>query len=291
MRRSRFGPADGVTFVRAVLAVLVAAVVATGGAATPIVALASVGLVLDLVDGWVARRTGTASAFGARFDLEVDAFLILVLSVRVAQELAPWALAIGLARYLFVAAWAVAPWLRRPVPPQYWRKTVAAVQGVVLTVAVSGLLPVRLAEGALLVALLLLAESFGRDVVWLWRHERRPAPRTRLRTAARWGSTALGAGAVWFGLLSPDRLEDVSPAAFLRIPVEALVVVAVAMVLPPRGRKVLAALAGATVGVLALLRLLDLGFNETLDRPFDLVGDWGSFGPALGVVRDSAGPV
>ena len=38
-------------------------------------------LALDGVDGQVARRTGTASELGARFDMEVDAFLILVLSV------------------------------------------------------------------------------------------------------------------------------------------------------------------------------------------------------------------
>ena len=46
--------------------------------------LAAVALALDPADGWLARRTGTASALGARFDGEVDAFLILALSVYVA---------------------------------------------------------------------------------------------------------------------------------------------------------------------------------------------------------------
>ena len=69
-------------------------------------------LALDAVDGWVARRTGTVSALGARFDMEVDAFLILVLSGYVAPTLGGWVLAIGLMRYAFVAAGWVLPWLR-----------------------------------------------------------------------------------------------------------------------------------------------------------------------------------
>ena len=84
----RLGPADRVTLTRATLAVGVAALVADAfGGNTPVTVLVSltvVALLLDAVDGRVARRTGTASAFGARFDMEVDAFLILVLSVDVA---------------------------------------------------------------------------------------------------------------------------------------------------------------------------------------------------------------
>jgi phosphatidylglycerophosphate synthase len=129
--------------------------------------LSSVVLVLDAVDGWVARRT-RATPFGARFDGEVDAFLILVLSVYVASSVGAWVLAIGLARYAFAAAGWVWPWMRRPLPYRYWRKVVAAVQGVVLAVAAADVVAPWVATVALLGALLLLAESFGRDVLWLW---------------------------------------------------------------------------------------------------------------------------
>ena len=61
--------------------------------------LAVVALALDAVDGRVARRTGTASAVGARFDMEVDAVLVLLLSVYVARSLGLWVLAIGSAHY------------------------------------------------------------------------------------------------------------------------------------------------------------------------------------------------
>ena len=93
-----------------------------------LVALTAVALVLDAVDGWVARRTETASALGARFDMEVDAFLILVLSVYVARSAGAWVLAIGAARYAFVAAGWLLPWLRGSPPPRYWCKVVAATR-------------------------------------------------------------------------------------------------------------------------------------------------------------------
>ena len=52
-----------------------------------LVALATIALVLDGMDGQVARRTHTVTAMGARFDVEVDTFLLLVLSVHVAPAL------------------------------------------------------------------------------------------------------------------------------------------------------------------------------------------------------------
>lgn len=195
------GPADLVTLSRVTVACGVAAVVATSvtGASSPdatraaVVLLSAVALALDAVDGWTARRTGTASPFGARFDGEADAFLIMVLSVHVAVTAGAWVLAIGSARYLFGVAGICVPWLRSELPPRYWRKVVAAVQGVVLTWAAAEVAPPLVVALGLAVALALLAESFGRDVVWLWR--RRSAatdPRHEVLEAGR--PTAQAAG-------------------------------------------------------------------------------------------------
>jgi phosphatidylglycerophosphate synthase len=171
-------PADWVTLTRSCLVGGVAALTAHSfRAPVPagvLVGIAAVALVLDAVDGTVARRTRTRSRLGARFDLEVDAFLILVLSVFVARMLGPWALAIGAMRYALWAAERVLPWLPRPVPARLWRKIVAGVQGIVLTAAASGLFPTTLSVIAVAVALALLVESFGRDVIWLWRRRRAP---------------------------------------------------------------------------------------------------------------------
>src|SRR5207237_10514210 len=105
-----------------------------------LVSLAAVALGLDAVDGWVARRTRTGT-LGARFDGEVDAFLILVLSIYVARAAGAWVLAIGAARYVFLAAGWPLSWMRAPLPPRHWRKVVCAMEGVVLTVAATAVLP------------------------------------------------------------------------------------------------------------------------------------------------------
>lgn len=166
----RLGWANAVTATRSALVAVITGLVAASFV-TPIPMPLLIGLVvpalgLDAVDGWVARRTGTTTALGARFDMEVDAFLLLVLSAYVARTLGPWVLAIGLMRYVFVAAGWMLPWLRLQLPPRYWRKVVTAVQGIALTVAASGLVP-ELAGVFVGIALVLLVESFGRDVVWL----------------------------------------------------------------------------------------------------------------------------
>ncbi|MEU3829817.1 CDP-alcohol phosphatidyltransferase family protein [Streptomyces sp. NPDC029080] len=181
VHRSRlrsFGPANRVTLGRATLVGGVTALVADSFESAPpvtlLVALTAVALLLDGVDGKVARRTGTSTALGARFDMEVDAFLILVLSVYVSMDLGPWVLLIGGMRYAFVAAARVAPWLTAPLPPSFARKTVAAVQGVCLLLAGSELLPQPANLAIALSALAALVWSFGRDVRWLWRTHRTP---------------------------------------------------------------------------------------------------------------------
>ncbi|GAA2278247.1 membrane protein [Streptomyces ruber] len=186
LRRTRppsFGPANRVTLGRTVLVGGVTALVADSFRAAPpvtlLVGLTAVALLLDGVDGKVARRTGTTTALGARFDMEVDAFLILVLSVYVSVPLGPWVLLIGLMRYAFVAAARVLPWLNGALPHSMARKTVAAVQGVVLLAAASGRLPYVASAALVAMALGSLVWSFGRDVVGLWRTREAAAPLPR----------------------------------------------------------------------------------------------------------------
>jgi phosphatidylglycerophosphate synthase len=191
LRRCRLGPADRVTLARATLVGGVTALVADSvlrpEPVAVLVPLAAAALALDTVDGWVARRTGTVSALGARFDMEADAFLILVLSGYVADSLGGWVLAIGLMRYAFAAVGWVVPWMRAELPPRYWRKVVAATQGVVLVVAASGLLSRPAAAALVALALALLVESFGRDVGWLWRHRGQRAVRGPVHGSVRGG--------------------------------------------------------------------------------------------------------
>src|SRR4051794_23670779 len=159
-------PADRVTWTRAglggVFAVVTMSALVT---ALPLrtwwlAALAAVTLLLDAVDGPVARRTRTASAAGARLDMEVDAVVLLVLSFAVATFVGWWAVLIGAMRYLYLALSHVLPVLAIPVPRSCFRVAVAAFQGVALTVALVPVVPVGLASIVVLAALMLLLASF-----------------------------------------------------------------------------------------------------------------------------------
>jgi len=185
-RRRRFGAANLVTLARVVGTswVLGLTLQALLGQLPPggLLAMVVVGtccLVLDGVDGAVARARGETSAFGARFDMETDAALLLALCVAVpALGLAGWwAVAIGGLRYGYVAAGWIAPRrirtvLRIPLPFHYSRKVVAVIQGVTLVVALAlGLTGAAAAVPALPPILLAgslatLLWSFGRDIAW-----------------------------------------------------------------------------------------------------------------------------
>jgi len=282
-------PADWVTLTRAVLVAGVAGLVADSfNGPVPITALVTlsvVALVLDAVDGQVARRTDTATTLGGRLDGEVDAFLILMLSIVVSRHYGSWVLVIGAARYaLLLAGWLI-PWLAAPLPPRYWRKVVAAVQGIVLTVAASGLLDRLAGMMAVAAALLLLAESFGHDVFWLYRTGVSPRTRRILLLPI----TVLSVVLVWAVLVAPDRIFQLTPAAFVRIPVEGLALVAVAVVLPAWPRRIVAAVAGILFGLLTLIKIFNIGFYAQIGRAFNPVFDWGELTPAVGAVRATIG--
>jgi phosphatidylglycerophosphate synthase len=177
----RFGPANQVTLGRAALVALLAGLVGeTAGAALGGVAfaLALVAASLDAADGALARATGMTSAFGARFDMETDAALVLVLAALAWQldKAGPWVLASGLARYAFVAAGAALPWLRRPLAPSFRRKLVCAVQTGVLVAVLAPVLAPPATDALAAAGLALLLFSFAADVVWLRRHSREHRP-------------------------------------------------------------------------------------------------------------------
>ena len=100
----------------------------------------------------------------------------------------------------------------------------AAVQGVVLVVAAAEVLPTVWAQVLLAVALVLLLESFGRQVVTLWRHRHeQPVPRSPL---VRPVLDAVALAVVWLALVLPQRPDQLTAAALLGIPVELLVFLA-----------------------------------------------------------------
>ena len=172
---ARFGPANQVTTLRAALVALVAGLVGernlpaagTGAAATSLIVTA-----LDGVDGWLARRGRMTSGFGARFDMEVDALLVLVLSLLAWQygKAGGWILLAGLLRYLFVAAGWILPFLRRETPPSLRAKTICVLQIVGLSVVILPIVTPPWSTWLAAALLTVLAYSFLVDVRWLWQH-------------------------------------------------------------------------------------------------------------------------
>lgn len=174
--RRWLGWANRVTLLRGVLIALLAGSMAFPAFmqrhALEMAGLALLALCLDGLDGWVARQTQSATAFGARFDMELDAFFIMVLccALIVLDKLGGWVLVVGAMRYTFVAAGRAWTWLRRPLPPSLRRKLICVWQVASLLVA---LLPFVSPLWAMLcvgLALVLLLYSFASDVAWLYRH-------------------------------------------------------------------------------------------------------------------------
>jgi phosphatidylglycerophosphate synthase len=170
-----FGAANQVTLARGVLVALLAALIgerSDTGAVVLAVALATTVAVLDGVDGWLARRTRMASDFGARFDMETDAALIMVLAVLAWHfgKAGVWVLACGLLRYTFVGASVLLPWLRNPLPPSERRRAIAVVQMVALIVALAPVVPVALSAPVAGIGLVALSLSFLLDIVWLFQN-------------------------------------------------------------------------------------------------------------------------
>ena len=172
----RFGLANAVTAVRAALVSMVAAAVffpgpPQGAEATlwTLALLVLLALALDGVDGHLARRFKQESELGARFDMEVDALLILCLSAAafLLGKAGAWVLLIGLMRYGFVLAQYPLPRLAGSLPPSLRRKLVCVVQVAVLCLILLPGIAAPVSSLLAAIALLMLCYYFAIDCLYL----------------------------------------------------------------------------------------------------------------------------
>lgn len=175
----RLGIANLVTLSRtAIIAALCALLSApgllaeSGNLAWAVLAIAIFSLSLDGVDGYFARRQGLTSAFGARFDMEIDSIFALLLALLCWQsgKAGAWVLVLGSMRYLFLAAALVWPWLMADLPERFSRKAICVLQIGVLIALLAPIISGPLSWTMAATATLCLVYSFGRDIVWLARH-------------------------------------------------------------------------------------------------------------------------
>jgi phosphatidylglycerophosphate synthase len=174
----RFGYANLVTAFRACLVSLLGAGIfcfedlATDSAVLfGLVGVVLFTLALDGLDGYLARRYRQESAFGARFDMEVDALMILILSCAASllDKAGPWVLAIGLMRYGFVVAGWVDPRLDGELFPSVRRKLICVLQISALCLLLAPFVEPPVSTVIALIALALLIYSFAVDIRYLLR--------------------------------------------------------------------------------------------------------------------------
>jgi len=182
---ARFGLANRVTLIRAGIAAVLSAIAIEGltvgynglelGAprgnvwSWAVVTAALAALILDGVDGWLARRLELTSPFGARFDMEVDALSVLALCmlVVVSGRAGNWVLLMGLMRYGFLALGRLWPTLAAPLPPSLRRQTICVLTTLAL---LASLLPAVQAPGPGILlgsSMAALVWSFGADILTL----------------------------------------------------------------------------------------------------------------------------
>jgi phosphatidylglycerophosphate synthase len=170
----RFGAANVVTTVRVAIGAGIAGLIGeppSDRIAWLLVAAVGTVAALDGLDGWLARRSGYTSAFGARFDMETDAALILIVSVLVWQhgKAGAWVVLCGLMRYGFVAAGRVVPWMAGPLRSTIRGKSAAVAQFVGLAIALLPVVPVPYSAVVAAITLGILIWSFAVDIAWLRR--------------------------------------------------------------------------------------------------------------------------
>jgi len=173
----QFGAANRVTLFRALLTCLLAGFVGYGPLLPQylwlMTAVAAFVLLLDGLDGWVARKLNTVSPLGGLFDQELDALFILILGILVFDtgKVGIWVVASGLFRYILLAAGLIWSKLRRAPPPSFRARAVCVLQILVLIAALAPVTSAAVATAAAAFGLAALFASFAQDVAWLLRQD------------------------------------------------------------------------------------------------------------------------
>jgi phosphatidylglycerophosphate synthase len=160
----RFGPANWLTSGRVVLTAWIGFLAPSH--LVPWAGIVMLGvLLLDGFDGPLARRTNTATTFGAAFDQEADAFMVAMAAVAsyCSGLVGAWILSVGVLRYLYVlVAELFGP--AAQAPRSLWGR--AAFTAIVIALAVILLWPNPWTVWLLALATMLLVASFARSFWW-----------------------------------------------------------------------------------------------------------------------------
>ena len=179
-----FGWANHVTTFRAASSVLLAGFIPVAAQIPPasvwlwvIAVVTTITLCLDGLDGYMARKTQLSSVYGARFDMETDALLGLVITAFIWQsgKLGFWILGLGVMRYAFLAGSLFFVQLRAPLFPSLRRKAVCVIQVAALCLILCPWIKADAAAAIGAAAMAILLWSFLVDISWLFNNHQRRA--------------------------------------------------------------------------------------------------------------------
>ncbi len=112
--------------------------------------------------------------------------------------------------------------------------------------------------------------------------------RTRTRVLSR-VADVLAVVVLWLILVAPSDLAGLTGASLLRLPGEALVIVAVVLLIPARGRTPVAISLGLILGIAVIVKIADIGFLRAFDRISNPLFDWVYLGSGIDLLNVSVG--
>jgi hypothetical protein len=89
--------------------------------------------------------------------------------------------------------------------------------------------------------------------------------------------------------VGPDQPIQFRLSGFLRLPLEGFILIGAAAVAPPRARRALVWVVGPLIGLVILLKILNIGFFAAFDRPFDPYQDLSYTGVGVETLHASLG--
>jgi len=138
-----------------------------------IVILGMIALLLDGLDGFIARKYDHVTKFGEKIDQESDNFLMLVLSISLYlnREIGAYIFLIPLYRYLFIFFMSKYDWLKTELPISQFRKFACAVTTLFMVVAQDVYFDPENTLFLVILSLFIITFSFAKDIIWLYRNK------------------------------------------------------------------------------------------------------------------------
>jgi phosphatidylglycerophosphate synthase len=291
----RFGPANAITAGRLLLLLILVAFAPRLSSSVLAVGFL-LALLLDVVDGYAARQGGHVSAFGASFDMEVDAAYVLFLGyllwLRAGHGV--WILVPGLLRYVYVLALVLVPptGIARARTRLGRAAFVVTASCLLLALAIDDFVARRAiaAVGSVVACL-----SFGRSFYEAYPTLPQASVRWGRRVLRAFGPTALFLAAWSFlNVLVNLRFPASEPVGWYFLPsLDISVIMAVFVLIGLAGWGVPRALRIPLVACLLLVRLMRFGdgiAGQYFSRPFNIYTDLPLVSELVRYVRSTMAP-